>query len=56
VLAGVDDTTIATAIRGVKDPERRGIGLPPDGKLTLAWPVPDGVFAGATEDDPSARH
>jgi hypothetical protein len=51
----MDDTTIAMAIRGVKDLERRWMALPPGGKLTLAWPLPRGVFAGATHDDPSAR-
>jgi hypothetical protein len=55
LLADVDDTTIALAIRGVKDLGRRWMALPPGGKLTLAWPLPRGFFAGATEDDPSAR-
>lgn len=55
LLARADETTIAMAIRGVKDLERRWMALPPGGKLTLAWPLPCGAFAGAAEDDPPAR-
>lgn len=54
LLARVDDATITLAIRGVKDLERRWLALPPGGKLTLSWPLPNGMFAGATEDDPPA--
>lgn len=55
LLAGVDDTTIAKAIRGVKDLERRWMALPPGGKLELAWPLPRSVFAGTAEDDAPAN-
>ncbi len=47
VLAKVDDATIATAIRGVRDLEQRWITLPPGGKLRLSWPLPRGFFAGS---------
>jgi hypothetical protein len=43
LLARVDDTTIALAIRGVKDLERHWMMLPPGRKLMLAWPLPRNV-------------
>jgi hypothetical protein len=53
LLAHSDDATIALAIRGVKDLERRWLALPPGGKLTLSWPLPRDAFAGAAGEDPS---
>ena len=54
LLARVDDASIATAIRGVQDLERRWTALPPGGKLTLSWPLHRDVFDAATGDNPSA--
>jgi hypothetical protein len=48
LLARVDDETIAMAIRGVRDLERRWVAVPPGGKLTLFWPLARDFFAGAT--------
>lgn len=48
LLARVDDETIATAIRGVRDLERRWLAVPPGGKLKLVWPLARDFFAGAT--------
>jgi hypothetical protein len=39
LLGRVDDQTIAMAIRGVHDLERRWLALPPGGKLKLSWPL-----------------
>jgi hypothetical protein len=50
--ARTDDTTIARAIRGVKDLERRWLAVLPGGTLTLSWPLPSGAFAGPTGDNP----
>jgi hypothetical protein len=47
VLTRVDDETIATAIRGVRDRERRWLAVPTGGKLTLVWPLARDFFAGA---------
>jgi hypothetical protein len=52
LLARVDDTTIALAIRGVKDLERHWMTLPPGRKLMLAWPLLRSIFVRATENDP----
>ncbi len=46
LLAGVDDQTIATAIRGVRDLVQRWMAVPPGGKLRLSWPLGPGFFAG----------
>lgn len=40
MLAGVDDATIATALRGVRALERRWVDLPPGATLHLSWPLP----------------
>jgi hypothetical protein len=45
LLAGVDDQTIAMAIRGVQDLEERWIAVPPGGTLRLSWPLPRDLFA-----------
>ena len=50
LLTQVDDETIATAIRGVRDLERRWPAVPPGGKLTLVWPLARDFFAGAAGD------
>jgi hypothetical protein len=47
VLTRVDDETIATAIRGVRDLERRWLAVPTGGKLTLVWPLARDFSAGA---------
>ena len=47
LLARVDDETIATAIRGVRDLKRRWLAVPPGGKLKLVWPLARDFFAGA---------
>jgi hypothetical protein len=39
LLAGVADETIAVAIRGVRDLERRWAAVPPGGTLRLSWPL-----------------
>ena len=49
LLTRVDDETIALAIGGVRDLERRWMTVPPGGKLRLSWPLPPDFFAGATE-------
>ena len=48
LLARVDDETIALAIRGVRDLERRWMAVPSGGKLRLSWPLPPDFFAEAT--------
>jgi hypothetical protein len=45
LLADVDDETIAMAIRGVQDLERRWVAVPPGGKLRLVWPLAHDFFA-----------
>jgi hypothetical protein len=55
LLARVDDTTIAAAIRVVKEPDRRWMALPPGGKLTLAWPLPPAFTRETTEHDPARQ-
>jgi hypothetical protein len=39
LLAQIDDETIATAIRGVRDLQQRWMAVPPGGKLSLSWPL-----------------
>jgi len=39
LLARIDDQTIAMAIRGVGDLERRWLEVPPGGTLRLCWPL-----------------
>jgi hypothetical protein len=46
LLARVDDQTIATAIRAVRDLEQRWLAVPPGGTLRLYWPLPRDFFAG----------
>jgi hypothetical protein len=46
LLARAGDATIALAIEGVLDLERRWRAVPPGGKLALCWPLPPGFFAG----------
>jgi hypothetical protein len=46
LLARVDDQTIASAIRGVRDLEQRWMAVPPGGKLSLSWPLARDFFAG----------
>jgi hypothetical protein len=48
LLARVDDETIATAIRGVRDLERRWVAVPPGGTLRHSWPLARSFFAGPT--------
>ncbi len=48
LLARVDDETIALAIRGVRELERRWMAVPPSGKLRLFWPLARDFFARAT--------
>jgi hypothetical protein len=48
LLTWVDDETIAAAIRGVRDLERRWLAVPPGGKLKLVCPLARDFFAGAT--------
>jgi hypothetical protein len=45
VLAGVDDDTIALAIRGVRDLVPRWMAVPPGEKLSLSWPLGRDFFA-----------
>lgn len=40
----LDDETIAAAIRGVRELERRWAALPPGGKLQLQWPLAASSF------------
>ena len=47
LLAPVDDETIAMAIQGVRDLERRWVTVPPGGKLRLFWPLARDFFARA---------
>lgn len=47
LLARVDDETIAVAIQGVRDLERRWIAVPPGEKLSLSWPLGRDFFARA---------
>ena len=56
LLASVDDETIATAIRGVRDMAHRWTAVPPGGKLRLSWPLGRDFFgAGAGKENPAAR-
>jgi hypothetical protein len=48
LLARVDDGTIAMAIRGCRDLERRWLEVPPGGRLRLSWPLAPDFFAVAT--------
>jgi hypothetical protein len=54
LLAGVDDETIARAIRGVRDLAQRWMLVPPGGKLRLCWPLRRDFFAAAREGYPAA--
>jgi hypothetical protein len=54
MLAGVDDETIAMAIRGVRDLAQRWTAVPPGGKLRLCWPLGRDFFATARDGDPAA--
>ena len=47
LLARVDDETIAVAVRGVRDLQRRWMAVPPGGELRLFWPLARDFFAGA---------
>jgi hypothetical protein len=42
LLARIDDDTIATAIRGVRDLVDCWAAVPPGGKLVLSWPLAGG--------------
>jgi hypothetical protein len=56
LLASVDDETIATAIRGVRDLAQRWTAVPPGGKLRLSWPLGRDFFgAGAGKENPATR-
>lgn len=44
LLARVDDETIATAIRGVRELEQRWVDLPAGGALRVSWPLPRAFF------------
>src|ERR1700751_4401334 len=48
LLARVDDQTIATAIRGLRDLERRWLAVPLGGELKPVWPLARGLFPGGT--------
>jgi hypothetical protein len=48
LLAQVDDTTIAMAIRAVKELGQRWVAVPPGGTLRLSWPLPRDFFTRAT--------
>jgi hypothetical protein len=48
LLVQVDDGTIAMAIRGCRDLERRWLEVPPGGRLRLSWPLAPDFFAVAT--------
>ena len=39
LLAGVNDETIAMAIRGVQDLQEHWMTVPPGGTLRLSWPL-----------------
>ena len=45
LLDRLDDETIALAIRGARDLERRWAATPPGGTLPLQWPLPEAFFA-----------
>jgi len=47
LLAHVDDQTIAAAIQGVRDLERRWMALPAGGTLRLSWPLERDVLSGS---------
>jgi hypothetical protein len=49
LLAQVDDATIATAIRGVKDLEQCWMAVPPGGTLRLSYPLPRDFFVGGLQ-------
>lgn len=51
LLSGVDDDTIATAIRGVRVLEQRWVDLAPGGTLRLLWPLPFAFFETARRAD-----
>ena len=53
--ARVDDETIAMAIRGVRDLDRRWVAVPPGGKLTLFWPLARDFFAEATRSPATSQ-
>ena len=55
LLARVDDETIAIAIRGVRDLERRWVAVPPGGKLGVFWPLARDFFAGPA-GSPATSH
>ena len=46
LLARIDDQTIASAIRGVRDLEQRWMVVPPGGTLRLSWPLAPDFFGG----------
>ena len=47
LLKDVDDETIASAIRGARDLERRWFDVKPGGTLRLSWPLnPDLISQG----------
>lgn len=48
LLARVDDQTIAMAIWGVRNLQRRWVAVPPGGTLRLSWPLARDFFTGAT--------
>ena len=48
LLARVNDETIAMAIWGVRDLERRWVAMPPGGTLSLFWPLARDFFSGVT--------
>ena len=55
LLARLDDQTIAMAIRGVRDLERRWLAAPPGGTLRLFWPLARDFFDGATGSPTTSR-
>ena len=55
LLARLDDQTIAMAIRGVRDLERRCLAVPPGGTLRLFWPLARDFFDGATGSPTTSR-
>jgi hypothetical protein len=54
--ARLDDQTIAMAIWGARDLERRWMAAPPGGTLKLSWPLTRDLFAEATESPATANN
>jgi len=55
LLARVDDETVAVAIAGVRNLEKRWMAVPPGGKLSLSWPLGRDFFDGVEGGDRSGQ-